>query len=126
LDGFKAVNDRFGHDAGDALLVEVARRMSSCLRIGDIVARLGGDEFTVLLPGATPALATEIAERLRDTLRTPITLPDGEAVTVSGCVGIAVSPNDAVEFKPLLRAADHAMYQAKRLGSGNCVRSEAA
>jgi diguanylate cyclase (GGDEF)-like protein len=125
LDGFKAVNDEFGHDAGDVLLVEVARRMSGCLRAEDVVARLGGDEFTVMLPGADIKRATEVAERLRDALDEPIVLLHGR-VTISACVGIAVAPDDASEFKPLLRAADGAMYEAKRLGRGQCVRYDVA
>jgi diguanylate cyclase (GGDEF)-like protein len=117
LDGFKAVNDDYGHDAGDVLLLEVARRLESCLRAGDVVARLGGDEFTVLLPGAQAAKAWEVAERIRATIADPIRIPDA-TVTVSACVGVAVAPNDASDYKGLVHAADVAMYRAKRSGGG--------
>jgi diguanylate cyclase (GGDEF)-like protein len=125
LDGFKAVNDEYGHDAGDVLLAEVARRLECGLRAGDVVARIGGDEFTVLLPGATAAVAAEVAERLRNSLESPIALAHG-AVRVSACVGIGVAPEDATDYKQLLRAADTAMYAAKRDGRNRCVRYEAA
>ncbi|MDQ1520313.1 MAG: hypothetical protein QOI55_1386, partial [Actinomycetota bacterium] len=125
LDGFKSVNDNLGHDAGDALLSEVARRLEAGLRAGDVVARLGGDEFTALLPATDAETAAEVAERLREALAHPILLPDG-AVRVSACIGIAVSPEDANDYKLLLKAADAAMYDAKRLGRDRCVRFEAA
>jgi diguanylate cyclase (GGDEF)-like protein len=95
------------------------------LRGGDVVARLGGDEFTVLLPGADSATAHNVAERLRDALVRPFELAQGEA-SISACIGIAVGPEDACEYKQLVRAADGAMYRAKRLGRDRCVRFEAA
>jgi diguanylate cyclase (GGDEF)-like protein len=125
LDGFKAVNDDLGHDAGDELLSEVSRRLEAGLRAGDVVARLGGDEFTALLPGARAETAAEVAERLRESLAEPIVLAQGE-VRVTACIGIAVAPEDGTDYKQLLRAADGAMYRAKREGRDRCVRFEAA
>ncbi|HYI16334.1 MAG TPA: diguanylate cyclase, partial [Thermomicrobiales bacterium] len=91
LDGFKAVNDQFGHEQGDRLLVEIGRRLRACARAGDTVARLGGDEFTILLENVRhPSIATEVAQRVRETLRYPIML--GEHVTsVTPSIGIALS-----------------------------------
>ena len=125
LDGFKAVNDDAGHDAGDALLAETARRLEGCLRTGDVVARLGGDEFTVLLPAAGAELAGEVARRVREVLALPFDVGRGTR-RISACVGLAVAPDDAYDYKDLLRAADGAMYAAKRLGRDRCVRYEAA
>jgi diguanylate cyclase (GGDEF)-like protein len=124
LDGFKAVNDEWGHAAGDLLLAEVARRVEGGLRAGDLVARLGGDEFTVLLPNTTAAVAFEIGERIRAAVNAPIASVRG--VHVSASVGIAVAPDDGMSFQPLLRAADGAMYRAKALGRDRCARVEAA
>jgi diguanylate cyclase (GGDEF)-like protein len=120
LDGFKAVNDDWGHDAGDAVLTETARRLGTCLRAGDVVARLGGDEFTVLLPATGVDVAREVAERVRDVLGQPFTVAAG-ALRISACVGVAVAPSDASEYKQLLRAADSAMYAAKRDGRDRCA-----
>jgi diguanylate cyclase (GGDEF)-like protein len=124
LDGFKTVNDERGHAAGDVLLGEVARRLQAGLRAGDLVARLGGDEFTVLLPNTNAAVAFEVGERLREAVNAPIMSVRGAQVSAS--VGIAIAPDDATEFQPLLRAADTAMYRAKALGRDRCERGEAA
>ncbi len=116
LDDFKTVNDTRGHADGDALLVEIARRLSASLRSGDTAARLGGDEFGILLEGLSgpPALQTAAA-RILETLAAPVELEQGP-ITVSASVGMAIStPLDrgADEF---LRKADLAMYEAKRGG----------
>ena len=118
LDGFKVVNDSLGHAAGDVLLVEVARRLSDCLRRGDTVARFGGDEFTMLVQdNEGQAGALSIAQRVLTTLRAPITI-DGRELVVSTSIGIALSTADApdVQRDELLRAADIALYQAKGAG----------
>lgn len=111
LDGFKAVNDRLGHDAGDQLLVEVARRLRACVRDGDVVSRFGGDEFLILSRGAALDEIDAICERIVDALSRPIKLR-GELVTIGVSMGIAVAfgtddPED------LINRADHAMYSAK-------------
>ena len=117
LDEFKPVNDRWGHEAGDLLLTEVARRLSAACRVGDLVARLGGDEFGVLSPGCTTAEAVGIGERFIAALREPIAV-GGTTVTVGASVGVAVGP--AGERIELARRADEALYRAKGAG-GNRV-----
>jgi diguanylate cyclase (GGDEF)-like protein/PAS domain S-box-containing protein len=114
LDGFKAVNDRGGHDAGDRILREVAQRLQDGLRQGDLVARIGGDEFVVLLPGCRDAAAARAAaQALRARLHPTYTLPDGP-IHLDASVGIACFPADGSDAETLLAHADRAMYGAKR------------
>jgi diguanylate cyclase (GGDEF)-like protein/PAS domain S-box-containing protein len=118
LDRFKLVNDSLGHEAGDQLLRDVAKRLSSSLREGDTLARLGGDEFTVLLPRIKgEETAIEVAERLHAQLEQPFEVL-GQPVVVSASIGIAtgVAMHDLPE--ELLRDADSAMYEAKARGRG--------
>ena len=116
LDGFKDVNDRLGHAAGDQMLQEVARRVSACVRDTDTVARLGGDEFTVLLTDVTsPPHIETIAGEILDELRRPFSLAAGEA-TISGSIGITIYPADATAPDELVRNADEAMYSCKNAG----------
>jgi len=116
LDGFKSINDRFGHDNGDKLLIHVAERMQSQMRAEDTVARLGGDEFTVLLANETSiGGAGQVARRLLDEISTPY-LIDEENVSISASVGVAVSTSEDIQAEDLVRNADHAMYQAKANG----------
>jgi diguanylate cyclase (GGDEF)-like protein len=112
LDDFKVVNDELGHEAGDQLLVAIALLLRDAVSAGDTVGRLGGDEFAVVLPRATPASATAVAERLGAAIRTPVLLA-GRPVTVGGSVGVAVS-RPAETGQDLLQRADQAMYRAKR------------
>jgi len=114
LDGFKAINDRGGHDAGDRLLREVAQRLQQDLRKGDLVARVGGDEFVVLLPGCQDAEAARaVADGLRACLSPFFTSPDG-SFRLDASVGIACFPADGSDPDALLAHADRAMYAAKR------------
>ena len=118
LDGFKEVNDRGGHDAGDRLLREVAQRLQDGLRLGDMVARVGGDEFVALLPGCRSAEAARlVADGLRARLRPTYMLPDG-AFQLDASVGIACYPADGSDPDALLAHADRAMYAAKRERQG--------
>jgi diguanylate cyclase (GGDEF)-like protein/PAS domain S-box-containing protein len=116
LDGFKAVNDRFGHQAGDSVLVEVARRLRSVVRTQDTVARLSGDEFVVLcdgLPSQVPRRIQRIADRLAEALTPPWEI-EGEQVALGASIGVAVTESAAQLPEKLLRQADTAMYEAKR------------
>ncbi len=116
LDRFKEVNDRLGHDAGDALLIEVTARIREVLRPADTVARLGGDEFTILLEGADDEAAAEVADRVLRVVSTPVVL-GVDTVFVSTSTGIAVT-DGPVDPAELMRRADTAMYRAKEAGGG--------
>ena len=121
LDGFKEVNDRLGHGAGDQLLIEVSRRLSVMTRSCDALSRLGGDEFALLLTGLSHGQeCEEVLRRLQETLCQPVQL-DGLKVQVSASIGVAIYPQDANEAEQLIRCADHAMYQAKRQGKKQYV-----
>jgi diguanylate cyclase (GGDEF)-like protein len=117
IDRFKMINDSLGHDVGDHLLVEVAGRLSSCLRPGDTLARYGGDEFTVLLEHVSEQETLGVAQRILDVLRLPFELVDRE-VYAGASIGIAYSPQPGATDHDPLRAADLAMYRAKERGRG--------
>ncbi|SDF43340.1 PAS domain S-box-containing protein/diguanylate cyclase (GGDEF) domain-containing protein [Blastococcus fimeti] len=120
LDGFKAVNDGLGHQAGDLLLQEVAARLTSTVRGGDTLARLGGDEFAILVEQTTGAdEATVAGERVLAALGRPFAI-GRQFVTVSGSIGIAVGDSDATSDS-MIRDADNAMYAAKAAGRGRVV-----
>lgn len=125
LDGFKRVNDRFGHAAGDALLVEVAGRIAKALRETDTVARLGGDEFAVLIEDIEGETHVElVCERLLSVLRERIFIAE-HYVSVTTSIGVAYSES-AQSADGLLRNADMAMYEAKRQGKDRCQKYESA
>ena len=116
LDEFKRINDTLGHDAGDELLKEVARRLTSRLREEDTIARLGGDEFAVILSGISDRKqAAQIAETLQQTFALPVRIA-GHDVAISASIGITIAPEDAEEEELLLKHADLAMYEAKARG----------
>ena len=112
LDGFKSINDRFGHNAGDAVLIEVARRLSGAVRDGDTVARLGGDEFVVLADGLGRADAEDLAVRLRNEIIQPIRV-DGRSVRVGASFGIGWA-HCGMTADEVLQSADERMYVEKR------------
>ena len=113
LDGFKTVNDRYGHDAGDVVLQVVARRFSTSVREGDLVARLAGDEFVVVIESRDVAVGTaEIASRIRRSIRRP--MPVGHTtIAVSASVGQAMFPDDDTTTAGLIARADARMYRTK-------------
>ncbi len=120
VDGFKAVNDTYGHTRGDAVLVEVATRLRTSLRIGDDLARMGGDEFTVLLRNVSdPEGANHVVDRLLAALRDPFTV-EGDEVQLGISIGIALAGPDATADS-LLARADEALYSVKRGGGGSAL-----
>jgi diguanylate cyclase (GGDEF)-like protein/PAS domain S-box-containing protein len=127
LDGFKAVNDRFGHGVGDALLVSAAARLAGVMREPDMVARWGGDEFVVLAQGLDRLSVLEFAERLRMAIAAPFELMDADGapitVRVTLSVGVAMARSSA---PTVLRLADVALYEAKRRGRNRVVNAPVA
>ncbi|MDH4134963.1 MAG: EAL domain-containing protein, partial [Gammaproteobacteria bacterium] len=116
LDDFKPVNDRFGHAAGDQLLIEVTQRLRSCLRDSDTLSRLGGDEFVMLLGGICSTEEYEIIlRRVFASLNTPFTVA-GESLRITASIGVTLFPADDADTDTLLRHADQAMYTAKQAG----------
>lgn len=116
LDGFKAVNDAMGHSAGDALLIEVARRLRETLRRTDTIVRLGGDEFAIILPNAFDRqTVNKVAERLLAAVQQPMTV-QRRSITPNMSIGVSLFPRDGRKAELLLKNADIALYQAKASG----------
>jgi diguanylate cyclase (GGDEF)-like protein len=126
LDKFKPVNDNYGHDVGDLLLKEVAKRLRDCVRESDTVSRIGGDEFVILFPVIEATQdAIVVAEKILYALNQPFELAD-HRISISGSIGIAVYPEHGSDEKLLSKNADIAMYYAKNAGRNNAMiyRSE--
>jgi diguanylate cyclase (GGDEF)-like protein/PAS domain S-box-containing protein len=116
LDGFKNVNDTYGHAVGDLVLREVASRLQKCIRSSDSVGRLGGDEFAIVLDGARlPADAALVGERIVAAMAEPLIL-EGRRLKIAASIGIAVYSDDGTDAATLLKNADAAMYKAKQMG----------
>ncbi len=116
LDNFKSVNDTLGHQVGDGLLKEVARRLSAAIRKGDTLSRFGGDEFVILLEGLkSPGDAGTVAQKIVAEVSAPCEV-DGHQLTTSCSIGISVFPNETTDISTLMRHADSAMYAAKAAG----------
>ena len=117
LNKFKGVNDQFGHEQGDRVLIEVAQRLQNAVRKDDAVARFGGDEFVVYLHGVTnQEIATAICQKIVGILETPLDMYDGTPYSVGASVGGALYPNDGLDIETLLRVADSRMYSMKKFG----------
>lgn len=119
LDGFKRINDTYGHEAGDLVLKTAASRMLDSVRLSDTVGRVGGDEFTVTLGTISHYDdAGQVADKILGSLLLPITLQNGITERIGASIGISVFPDDAYEGDQLLAAADNAMYEVKHNGKG--------
>ncbi len=117
LDGFKTVNDRYGHEAGDSVLKMAAQRFLACVRAVDTVARFGGDEFAIILGNLDgPQQARGVAEKIVQAFVQGMVLPDGNECSVGASVGISIYPEHGTAMDNLITAADQAMYQSKRSG----------
>lgn len=126
LDGFKSVNDRHGHKAGDQLLIEASRHWQKHLRDTDTLARMGGDEFAVIIGGlAKLTMVASVAKKLIEAVSSPIVLSPDLVCQVGVSVGIAIYPNNALEIDALLSAADSAMYESKKRGKNTLSFSSA-
>lgn len=122
LDGFKGINDTFGHPIGDSVLKQVANALRRTLRASDFLARYGGDEFSIILPETGLERALHVAEKLRQSLTsTRLHLPQETHRYLSGCMGIAIYPKDCDDAEKILACADHRMYRAKRSGAGSII-----
>jgi diguanylate cyclase (GGDEF)-like protein len=118
LDGFKSINDRVGHAAGDEVLRVAADRLRDAVRSRDVVGRMGGDEFVVLCPGVSDdATALDVAQRIASVVAGPLTVGDGTEV-IALSVGVAWSPSATDDADAIVARADEAMYAAKRAGDG--------
>ncbi len=121
LDGFKQVNDQLGHDAGDDVLVEIARRLRDSIRTSDVAARLGGDEFGIILENLrAPEDALKVARHVVDRVAEPISV-NGETVAVTASVGAAVADQPLAEAASLVASADRMMFEARSGGPGRAA-----
>jgi diguanylate cyclase (GGDEF)-like protein len=123
VDNFKAINDHFGHDAGDLVLKAIADDCSLMRRETDIVARTGGEEFVLLLPETTEAAAEVVAERLRKQVEEHLRVFPGEETRLSVSIGVAGAALDMPNFEAMLKRADEALYEAKRAGRNRVVKA---
>jgi two-component system cell cycle response regulator len=123
LDRFKSINDRFGHDGGDDVLREFARRLRQNMRGIDLICRFGGEEFVVVMPDTDGPVAEKVAERIRaEIARTPFVIgKEGQSVTVTISVGVSSARGQADDVRSLLKRADMALYEAKKSGRNKVV-----
>jgi two-component system cell cycle response regulator len=127
LDKFKTINDRFGHDAGDAVLKEFSRRLQENIRGVDLVARFGGEEFFVAMPDVDQAAAAAAAERIRRAVEgAPVPLPDGGEVEVTVSIGVAIATAADSDSEAIIKRADCALYRSKETGRNRVSFAQAA
>jgi diguanylate cyclase (GGDEF)-like protein len=127
IDHFKAINDNYGHAAGDTVIASFAGAIRDSVRAADVVARLGGEEFGVMLPGCARHDVEAIAERIRDTFAaSALPLPDGARVTATVSIGVSIADDASLSLSDLLRRADTALYAAKNGGRNRVVLATAA
>lgn len=124
VDRFKAINDRWGHDGGDQVLVAIAQTLQRHVRDKDLLARVGGEEFMVLIRHGDETAVSDIAERLRIAVEShPITMPSGEALNCTASIGYCLSPRGQGQWRDIVISADQALYIAKRQGRNRVVGS---
>lgn len=115
LDRFKEINDTYGHETGDVVLTEAARRLRSSVRKGDTVSRMGGDEFVLILDGIEgEAEIEQICERILREARGPFQISSGISLKITVSIGISIYPKDGREVEELVTSADNAMYRIKK------------
>lgn len=117
LDGFKQINDQYGHHAGDETIIAVAKRIGETVRAADMVARLGGDEFAIILDGTGADFVEQVCKKIQERIQQPIAV-DGVNVSVGASIGVAIYPDHTEDLSTLLKKADGAMYEAKASGGG--------
>jgi diguanylate cyclase (GGDEF)-like protein len=120
LDGFKQINDVYGHHVGDWLLKEVSKRIQYCLRSTDTVGRIGGDEFVVVLPDISDN-AKDVANKIRKIIEEPFVVTNSKIVNISSSIGVAIYPQHAKTQSMLIECADKAMYEAKKRGRNEVI-----
>jgi two-component system cell cycle response regulator len=127
LDKFKSINDRFGHDAGDAVLREFSRRLQENIRGVDLVARFGGEEFFVAMPDVDRHAAAAAAERIRRAVEdAPVPLPGGAQVEVTVSIGVAIATAADLDPEAIIKRADCALYTSKETGRNRVSFAQAA
>ena len=121
LNGFKLLNDTYGHDAGDAVLKNVTSNLSKTIRESDLLARIGGDEFVVVMyPSSNRNEVMKLGSRLQSAINLPVEW-NSVSLAISASIGVALFPEDATSLENLIRCADEAMYQSKKGGKKELI-----
>jgi diguanylate cyclase (GGDEF)-like protein/PAS domain S-box-containing protein len=120
LDGFKTINDTYGHDSGDFVIREIGSRLVSCVRRSDTVARLGGDEYVLVLGDMNEKAVEQVSLKILAQIAEPLTLPNGYTIYPQASIGVSCFPDDGNDPEGLVKAADKAMYTSKRAGGHRC------